>query len=155
MSLKGQFPQGIENCKSLQGLDLPFNKLSSAIPSNISTRLPYVTLLDLSRNNFSGEIPTDIANCVCLNFLKLDHDRLTGLVPNFTVPNVMKESYANNSGLCGGPLEPCKELGRKSDESHETFKSGFIVGYAGDQIASFKAPMEKLQTDLYFEEVGY
>ncbi|XP_030938048.1 inactive LRR receptor-like serine/threonine-protein kinase BIR2 [Quercus lobata] len=175
-SLKGQFPQGIENCKFLEDLNLSFNKLSGAIPSDISTRLPYLTSLDLSRNNFSGEIPTDIANCTYLNSLKLDHNRLTGQipqqlgqltriknftvannflsgpVPNFTVPNVTKESYVNNSGLCGGPLEPCKELGRKSDEtSDETFKSGFIVGYAASSVSvvtifvSYCVPWEQMK----------
>ncbi|XP_050258334.1 probably inactive leucine-rich repeat receptor-like protein kinase At5g48380 [Quercus robur] len=171
-SLKGQFPQGIENCKDLIVLNLSFNKLSGAIPSDISTRLPYLTSLDLSRNNFSGEIPTDIANCTYLNSLKLDHNRLTGQipqqlgqltriknftvannflsgpVPNFTDPNVTKESYVNNSGLCGGPLEPCKELGRKSDE---TFKSGFIVGYAASSVSvvtifvSYCVPWEQMK----------
>ena len=174
-SLKGQFPQGIENCKNLVDLNLSFNKLSGAIPSDISTRLPFLTSLDLSRNNFSGEIPTDIANCIYLNSLKLDHNRLTGQipqqlgqliriknftvannflsgpVPNFTLLNVTRESYVNNSGLCGGPLEPCKELGRKSDESHETFKSGFIVGYAGSAVSvvtifmSYCVPWEQMK----------
>ena len=172
MGLKGQFPQGIENCKYLQGLELSFNKLSGAIPSDISTRLPYVTVLDLSRNNFSGEIPTDIANCVYLNSLKLDHNRMTGQipqqlgqlariktftvannflsgpVPNFAIASVTKESYVNNNGLCGGPLEPCKELGRKSDE---TFKSGFIVGYAVSAVSvvtifmSYCVPWEQMK----------
>jgi hypothetical protein len=38
------------------------------------------------------------------------------------------DSYANNKGLCGGPLEPCKtqKRRRKFDFS---FKSGFLVGY--------------------------
>ncbi|KAK7858042.1 putativeinactive leucine-rich repeat receptor-like protein kinase [Quercus suber] len=163
---------GIENCKYLQALELSFNKLSGAIPSNISTRLPYVIVLDLSRNNFSSEIPTNIANCVYLNSLKLDHNRLTGqipqqlgqltriktftvannflsgLVPNFAIASVSKESYVNNSGLCGGPLEPCKELGRKLDE---TFKSGFIVGYAVSVVSivtifmSYCVPWEQMK----------
>lgn len=54
----------------------------------------------------------------------------------------------NNSGLCGWPLEPCKELGRKSDE---TLKSGFIVGYAVSSVSvvtillSYCVPWEQIR----------
>lgn len=167
MGLTGWFPQGIKNCKSLQRLDLSFNKLSGAIPSDISTMLPSASALDLSKNNFYGEIPTDIANCIYLNALILDNNRLTGQipqqlgqltqiktftvannflsgpVPNFAIASVTKESYVNNSGLCGGPLEPCK--------SDEPFKSGFIVGYAASAVSvvtifmSYCVPWEQMK----------
>ncbi|KAJ7980529.1 Receptor-like kinase [Quillaja saponaria] len=150
MGLKGQFPRGFEHCTSLQSIDLSFNQLSGTIPSDISRRLPYITSLDLSNNNFSGEIPTDIANCYYLNVLRLDKNQFTSKIPQqlgqlprihaFNVSNNMLSgkvplffkssfagnNYANNRGLCGGPLESCKE---HDERPHQSFRDGFVVGY--------------------------
>lgn len=139
MGLKGKFPRGIENCSSLTGLDLSNNKLSGPIPNDISEKLQFVTSLDLSSNSFSGEIPVSIANCTYLNVLKLDHNQLTGAIPlqlgqlnrikTFSASNNLlsgqvplfssssvatTESYANNLGLCGGPLRACQGAAKKS-----------------------------------------
>ncbi|KAM3750026.1 hypothetical protein ACB098_04G006500 [Castanea mollissima] len=150
MGLKGHFPREIENCTSMMGLDLSGNKLTGTIPSDISLLLPNVTSLDLSSNNFAGEIPKSIVNCAYLKVLRLDNNQLTGFIPpeinqlqrlsNFSVANnllsgpvpvfsgrtIPAESYANNLGLCGAPLEPCKP-------SHKKFivlcKEGFLVGW--------------------------
>ncbi|KAE8009817.1 hypothetical protein FH972_006229 [Carpinus fangiana] len=74
-----------------------------------------VTSLDLSYNSFSGEIPLSLANCSHLNVLKLDHNQLAGPVPVFTSTSVATaESYANNLGLCGGPLRACQGAPKKS-----------------------------------------
>ncbi|KAH9746956.1 hypothetical protein KPL70_004579 [Citrus sinensis] len=138
MGLKGQFPRGIERCTSLTGLDLSSNNLSGSIPSDISSRLQYVTSLDLSSNSLSGEIPSGLANCTFLNVLKLNNNRftgkippqlgllnriktfsvasnlLTGPVPSFANVNFTAEDFANNSGLCGKPLNPCPGVPKKS-----------------------------------------
>nr|XP_034889417.1 probably inactive leucine-rich repeat receptor-like protein kinase At5g48380 [Populus alba] len=150
LGLKGQFPPGIENCKSLTGLDLSRNELQGPIPADISKRLSYITNLDLSYNNFSGEIPSSIANLSFLNDLKLDNNKLTGPippemglldrikvftvtsnrlsgpVPNFRRNNIPADSFANNTGLCGGPLDPCKG---HSNEFYSSFRTGFAAGY--------------------------
>ncbi|KAJ9176701.1 hypothetical protein P3X46_011984 [Hevea brasiliensis] len=131
MGLKGRFPVGIQNCTSITGVDLSSNNLVGPIPDNISAIIPFVTSLDLSSNNFSGGIPKALANCTYLNILKLGHNRLsgqippelgllariktfsvannllTGPVPTFQNANISREDYANNPGLCGGPLDPC------------------------------------------------
>ncbi|KAJ9176702.1 hypothetical protein P3X46_011985 [Hevea brasiliensis] len=131
MGLKGRFPVGIQNCTSITGVDLSSNNLDGPIPDNISAIIPFVTSLDLSSNNFSGGIPKALANCTYLNILKLDHNQLsgqippelgllariktfsvannllTGPVPTFQNANISREDYANNPGLCGGPLDPC------------------------------------------------
>lgn len=132
MGLKGQFPRGIEQCESLTGLDLSNNEFSGPIPDNISRIIKFATSLDLSSNSFSGQIPVNLSKCDYLNSLRLDHNQLSGQIPaelsllgrlkSFSVANnllmgpvpafgpnatVTTDDYANNPGLCGGPLSPC------------------------------------------------
>ncbi|WMV36468.1 hypothetical protein MTR67_029853 [Solanum verrucosum] len=129
MGLKGEFPRGIQNCTSITSLDLSSNELYGTIPSDISRLIGFIVTVDLSSNLFSGAIPSDISNCSHLNSLKLENNKLEGLIPpeihllkrlkTFNVANNMLtgpvpnfvtfpiESYANNSGLCGSPLELC------------------------------------------------
>nr|KYP64138.1 putative inactive receptor kinase At1g27190 family [Cajanus cajan] len=149
MGLKGQFPRGIQNCSSLTGLDFSLNRLSQTIPADISTLLTFVTSLDLSSNDFTGEIPGSLANCTYLNNLRLDQNQLTGQIPanlsqlprlkSFSVSNnfltglvppfktgiANAENYANNSGLCGGPLEACQA---KSSKSNTAVIAGAAAG---------------------------
>ncbi|TKY65313.1 inactive leucine-rich repeat receptor protein kinase [Spatholobus suberectus] len=150
MGLKGQFPRGIQNCSSLTGLDFSLNRLSKTIPADISTLLTFVTSLDLSSNDFTGDIPGSLANCTYLNSLRLDQNQLTGQIPanlsqlprlkSFSVANNLltgpvpmfsregvanAESYANNLGLCGGPLEACQA---KSSKSNTAVIAGAAVG---------------------------
>nr|GMC80766.1 probably inactive leucine-rich repeat receptor-like protein kinase At5g48380 [Ipomoea batatas] len=156
MELKGQFPGGIEKCSSLTGLDLSGNQLYGAIPSDIGKMIEEVTWLDLSSNRFSGEIPVGLANCTYLNVVKLDNNKLTGQIPpqfgsltrikDFSVANnrligavphfgnnnnvrIPADSYANNEGLCGGPLKPCKPVAHKDHSSEDFFISGFVAGW--------------------------
>lgn len=164
MGLKGNFPRGIADCHSLVQLNLAHNQLSGPIPSDISDLLPYVTSLDLSNNHFSGQVPATLANCSFLNVLRLHHNRLTGSLPTqlamldrikiFRVSNnllsgpvppfifkhtlIMRDSYANNKGLCGFPLEPCNSNNnnkRKSDVHSSEVPFG--IGYALSFIAMF------------------
>lgn len=147
MGLKGKFPRALANCSALTGLDLSSNKLYGTIPPDISKLLKYVTSLDLSSNNFSGQIPADLANCSYINVLKLDDNRLsgqipaelglldrmksfsisnnllTGLVPRFRNASITVDNYANNPGLCGGPLPACRGPEKKANP-------GIIAGAA-------------------------
>ncbi|XP_068322855.1 probably inactive leucine-rich repeat receptor-like protein kinase At5g48380 [Pyrus communis] len=140
LGLKGPFPHGIANCTSLTGLDLSSNKLSGPLPEDIGRIISFVTTLDLSSNSFSGQIPTNITNCSYLNVLKLDSNQFTGNIPlgigqlsrmkTFSVANnqlsgqvpdfgtntgITAESYANNVGLCGRLLNPCRGAQGKSN----------------------------------------
>nr|GEV42953.1 probably inactive leucine-rich repeat receptor-like protein kinase At5g48380 [Tanacetum cinerariifolium] len=132
LGLKGMLPLELASCTSMTGLDLSGNLFYGTLPTNISIILPFVTSLDLSSNNFSGQIPGDLANCSFLNVVRLQNNAfsgqiplnlgrltrirefnvannsLSGPVPVFRNGNISAESYAGNSGLCGGPLPPCE-----------------------------------------------
>jgi hypothetical protein len=53
-------------------------------------------------------------------------NRLSGPVPVFTHNNIPADSFANNTGLCGKPLDSCSIHQMKFFYS---FKSGFVIGY--------------------------
>ncbi|KAK7386228.1 hypothetical protein VNO78_26291 [Psophocarpus tetragonolobus] len=148
MGLKGQFPRGIQNCSSLTGLDLSINKLSGAIPGDISNLIPFATSVDLSSNELSGAIPESLANVTFLNTLKLNQNQLTGQIPlqfgamarikafdvsnNFLTGQVpifkktVAVNFANNQGLCGGPSLPSCQA--KPSKSNMAVIAGAAVG---------------------------
>ncbi|XP_031405163.1 probably inactive leucine-rich repeat receptor-like protein kinase At5g48380 [Punica granatum] len=130
MNLKGPFPLGLANCTSLTGLDLSNNDFWGPLPANMLKFVGFLTTLVLSSNNFSGQIPASLSECKYLNVLNLDHNRFSGQIPpelgllsrikTFSVANNLlsgqipklqnnftAEDFANNLGLCGGPLDPC------------------------------------------------
>ncbi|KAG8085584.1 hypothetical protein GUJ93_ZPchr0010g11278 [Zizania palustris] len=131
LGLQGTFPQGLQNCVSMTGLDLSSNNFSGPIPLDISRQMPYLTSLDLSYNSFSGQIPLNISNMTYLNTLNLQHNQLSGELPqqfnlldrltSFNVAdnrlsgpipvNLQKFSasnFAGNQDLCGSPLDGCQ-----------------------------------------------
>ena len=108
-------------------------------------------MLNLSNNHLSKEIPLSFASCSSLEVLKLENNRLKGRIPQqigqlkwlriFNVTNnllsgpvpgfvsmdtITPESYVNNSGLCGRPLDSCKKH-RWTFEIEVSFRSGFVV----------------------------
>ncbi|MCD7467993.1 hypothetical protein HAX54_005758 [Datura stramonium] len=139
MGLMGEFPRCIRGCSSLTSHDLSNNKLYGTIPTDISKLIRFAVNIDLSSNQFSGAIPGDIANFPFLNVLKLDNNNLEGPIPpeigslnrlkTFNVDrasaNFSAETYANNSGLCGDPLEACVLGSRRV-----LFVCGFVTGWA-------------------------
>ncbi|CAH8362111.1 unnamed protein product [Eruca vesicaria subsp. sativa] len=134
LGLTGEFPVGIKNCTDLTALDLSRNNFSGPLPSNITYFIPLVTTLDLSYNQFSGPIPPSISNITFLNSLFLQNNRFTGTLPaelvllgrltkfsvagnsltgpipkfNVTMLKIGMGDVADNQGLCGTPLDPCK-----------------------------------------------
>ncbi|XP_058094363.1 probably inactive leucine-rich repeat receptor-like protein kinase At5g48380 [Magnolia sinica] len=152
MGVKGRFPVALKNCTSMTGLDLSTNDLFGPLPDNIGSLIPYVTTLDLSYNNFTGVIPDSLGNCSYLNTLSLQNNRLTGQIPwqlgrldrlsQFNVANnslsgpippfykrqsILAISFANNTGLCGTPLDVvCRGPVKKSHTS--VINTGGAIG---------------------------
>ncbi|KAL5574768.1 hypothetical protein UlMin_016467 [Ulmus minor] len=59
------------------------------------------------------------------------NNQLSGELPH-SYTNITEGNYANNPGLCGGPLEPCQH---KKDPFKNSFKFGFGAGYLVSVIA--------------------
>ncbi|CAH8334898.1 unnamed protein product [Eruca vesicaria subsp. sativa] len=150
--LQGEFPLGLKECSSLTGLDLSGNNFSGSLPSNIASLIPFVTTLDLSYNQFSGEIPAGLSDVTYLNTIMLQHNHFTGQIPpeiaslkrlkQFSVAEnqltgpvpefnealgIGVESFANNTDLCGWPMDYCIE----QEEKVSRFgKMGAAIGAA-------------------------
>ena len=65
----------------------------------------------------------------------VSNNMLSGAVPDFGNSSFQADSFANNEGLCGRPLKPCKtpKRGLKFDFS---FKGGFVVGYVVSTVSA-------------------
>ena len=125
MGLMGEFPKGIEDCRELVNLDLSGNEISGSIPSSIGN-CSYLEVLKLDNNKLTGQISQQLSQLKNLRIFSVANNLLSGLVPKFVIINIMRESYVNNSGLCGGPLEYCK---KHRWEFEVSFRSGFVVGF--------------------------
>eukprot|EP01018_Ginkgo_biloba_P002708 Gb_06896 [translate_table: standard] len=134
LGLEGEFPSGLQYCRSMTNLDLSNNALSGTIPSELCKWVPYLVTLDLSQNRLTGPIPPEIYNCSYLNIIRLNDNqlsgeipwqitrldrlkelnvadnKLSGVIPSFkTKPDV--SWFQNNPGLCGAPLSnKCSEV---------------------------------------------
>lgn len=148
-SLTGEIPISIGDCQQLLELQLGDNGFSGTIPSTIGSLTNLQVLLNLSANHLTGTIPDTIGTLSKLVSLDLSHNELSGRIPslvnmvslvdwNFSynllsgpVPQVgsvlnssssdYASSYANNPGLCGGPLSPCGDNASKVKQRAVSF----------------------------------
>lgn len=123
--LNGTLPSDMFSIPSLQSIYLQDNNFTGEIPASLS---PLLGVIDLSSNAFTGEIPAAIKNLTRLSVLKLQHNLLSGTVPdldssrlevlnlsynmlNGSIPNSLHKfpvsSFVGNSHLCGKPLTEC------------------------------------------------
>ncbi|KRH08999.1 hypothetical protein GLYMA_16G187800v4 [Glycine max] len=107
---KGEELEYRDNLILVRMIDLSSNKLSGAIPSEIS-KLSALRFLNLSRNHLSGGIPNDmgkmkfLSDLSFLSFLNLSCHNLSGRIPTSTQLQSFEElSYTGNPELCGPPV---------------------------------------------------
>nr|XP_043635346.1 probable LRR receptor-like serine/threonine-protein kinase At1g74360 [Erigeron canadensis] len=77
----GLYSSGILKLQNISRLDLSFNNLSGALPSEIS-HMGSLTYLILAGNQFSGKIPSEFGNLKKLQALDLSKNALNGSIPS-------------------------------------------------------------------------
>ena len=138
--LQGPIPSDIyKRLPYITYLDLSFNNFSGEIPSSISN-FSYLNVLKLDHNQLIGNIPPQIGLLSRLRNFSVADNLFSGPVPEFVNANStcgvfcpiggfsssINVTYANNPGLCGGPLDPCKG---HSNDFYSSFRTGFAAGY--------------------------
>ena len=97
----GQLPKQLDNCKSLEFLDLDGNFFDGSIPPSLS-KLKGLRRLNLASNRLSGSIPPDLGQMSGLQELYLSRNDLTGTIPeeleNLTSLIELDLSYNNLDG---------------------------------------------------------
>ncbi|CAH2052462.1 unnamed protein product, partial [Thlaspi arvense] len=122
--LTGSFPE-FKKLGALKSIYLSNNQFDVKIPRDAFDGMGWLKKLHLEHNNIGGEIPASIAEFPKLLELRLDGNRFTGEIPEFThklhrlnlsynalsgqIPNIFstmdKQMFEGNKGLCGKPLK--------------------------------------------------
>ncbi|KAL7210002.1 hypothetical protein ACSBR1_031553 [Camellia fascicularis] len=103
-----------------------------------------LTGLDYSGNNLFGIIPYDIGRILrFVTSLDLSANSFSGEIPP-------TESYANNKGLCGGPLKRCKA---PDAYDHAFFLNGFAVGFSVSTVVVFALILFYLPIDPLLKKI--
>ncbi|TKY45181.1 Receptor protein 12 [Spatholobus suberectus] len=102
--LSGAIPPEISKLSALRFLNLSRNHLSGEIPKDMG-KMKLLESLDLSLNHISGEIPQSLSDLSFLSFLNLSYNNLSGRIPTSTqLQSFEALSYTGNPDLCGPPL---------------------------------------------------
>ncbi|XP_076901630.1 probably inactive leucine-rich repeat receptor-like protein kinase IMK2 [Bidens hawaiensis] len=103
--LSGSIPPSLVFTASLQNLDLSNNNLNGTIPcisnSTTSSSSSKIIRFNLSYNAFSGSIPPSISLLPSLTFLALQHNNLSGSIPDTWHQPLLKSFTIDHNFLTG------------------------------------------------------
>ncbi|KAK4846315.1 hypothetical protein QYF36_015730 [Acer negundo] len=109
-NLSGELPPSLQNCTSMDSLDLGDNKLSGNLPAWIGESMPSLSILRLRSNFFGGNIPSQICILSTLHILDLSHNNLSGFIPpclgNLSRPEVKPSETEKYEGSMDGDFGP-------------------------------------------------
>lgn len=100
--IPGSFPKSLYNCSNLKYLDLQENHLVGRIPDDINRLSPWLQVLNLSGNNFSGDIPASIGSFPELKSLQLSTNLFNVSIP----PEIGNLSNLEELNLNDNPFLP-------------------------------------------------
>ncbi|GMH25091.1 hypothetical protein Nepgr_026934 [Nepenthes gracilis] len=107
--LRGRIPEEFGEMVALQVLEISHNQLSGEIPTSLG-QLKNLGVFDASHNRLQGRIPDSFSNLSFLVQIDLSNNQLTGQIPaRGQLSTLPATQYANNPGLCGVPLPPCRD----------------------------------------------
>jgi hypothetical protein len=94
--LNGTIPSSVASMTGLNSMYLELNNLKGTIPSSLAS-LTRLVNLGVSDNNLNGTIPSSLAS-LRLDYLRLDNNALTGLVPPLPFKQYSVGCYLDNPG---------------------------------------------------------
>ncbi|PRQ30097.1 putative non-specific serine/threonine protein kinase [Rosa chinensis] len=99
----GEIPSALQNCSGLERLYLGGNKFTGSIPSWIgsNSNVSGFIVLQLQSNSLSGHIPHHLCSLPFLQILDLSHNRFSGTIPK-CLNKLTSLVYRNYSGWSGG-----------------------------------------------------
>uniref|UniRef100_A0A0R0G1Y5 Uncharacterized protein n=1 Tax=Glycine max TaxID=3847 RepID=A0A0R0G1Y5_SOYBN len=103
--LSGAIPSEISMLSAFRFLNLSRNHLSGEIPNDMG-KMKLLESLDLSLNNISGQIPQSLSDLSFLSFLNLSYHNLSGRIPTSTQLQSFEElrleilSFVDFGGFC-------------------------------------------------------
>ncbi|KAI6671393.1 hypothetical protein NL676_006278 [Syzygium grande] len=144
---EGPLPMWSSNVTTLY---LRGNRFSGPIPPNIGELMPYMTDLDLSRNDLNGTIPLSIGNMASLTTLVISNNFLSGEIPRFwSNLSLLYILDMSNNSLSGPiPSEICRLSNLHIVDLSHNKLSGSIPLCIGN-LTGLKVELTDVDTERY------
>ncbi|KAJ9130072.1 hypothetical protein P3X46_035037 [Hevea brasiliensis] len=158
----GPMPE-LKKLRSLRAIFLSNNHFSGEIPSDAFEGMCFLKKVHLAENEFTGAIPSSLATLPKLLELRLEGNKFTGKLPNFSesnfesfdvsnnelegpIPTTLRKmdskSFSGNKDLCGQPLSHCSAINTTTtiSTSSDTSTSNFNTNSDSNGESNSKKP---------------